>query len=52
MEKSECSLETGDKLVVLYWMFDGGPDNYIVVEDEAGNLWGIEPGWLHKMDPE
>jgi hypothetical protein len=45
-------LQPGDKLVVFDRMFEGEPDEYLVVQDGAGNLWRMEPEWLHKMEPE
>ena len=42
--------EMGDKLVVFDHYRVGQPDEYVVVEDERGNLWHIQPEWLTGPD--
>ena len=36
----------GTKLVVFDRMREGQPDEYLVAEDEAGNMWSIQPVFL------
>lgn len=39
-------IDIGTKLVVFDRMREGQPDEYLVVEDEAGNMWHIQPEFL------
>lgn len=39
-------MEEGDKLVVFDHCRVGQPDEYVVVQDENGNSWHIQPEWL------
>jgi hypothetical protein len=42
-------MEIGTKLVVFDKMRDGEPDEYLVVVDEDGNYWSIQPEWLTQI---